>query len=149
MNTHSIRAIFFLAALCLFSGCHPSAVGADMSHLNGYWEIEQVVADDGREKHFTGSMSYDFVQFKDSAGIRKKVVPQFDGSFLVNDRADSVRMKHIDGKIYLVFKNEFSEWREELRELSSQKMVLLNADNKAYHYKKTGPMQFSDGKEAQ
>jgi len=144
-----IHALGCAVLLVITSACGSRTEFSEISDLNGYWEIEQVIADDGREKNYTGSMSYDFMQFTDSTGFRKKVVPQFDGSFLVNDRADSVRLKQIDGKLFLVFKNEFSEWKEELQTLSDQKMVLLNAEDKEYHYKKTGPMQFTDGEKAE
>ena len=80
-------------------------------------------------------------------GIRKKVMPQLDGTFLVNDAYENVTVRFKDDKTYIDYSTPFTKWSEELITLKDDELVLLNAEKKEYHYKKTGPINLlGDGK---
>ncbi|MDI6045908.1 hypothetical protein [Flavobacterium yafengii] len=143
-NTFSILFIAFL-----FVGCQQKIKPADISKINGYWEIEKVVFDAGKDKNYGMNESYDFFRIDNNKGIRKKVMPQLDGTFLVNDVYESVTVRFADDKVFLDYSTPYMKWSEELIALSAEELVLLNKEKIEYHYKKTTPINLlGDGKTA-
>ena len=132
----------------LFVACQQKITPADVSKINGYWEIEKVVFDQGKDKDYGMNESYDYFQIgKNNSGTRKKVMPQLDGTFLVNNTYENVTIRFADDKAFLDYSTPFTKWSEELISLSEDKMVLKNPEKKEYHYKKTGPINLlGDGK---
>ena len=79
---------------------------------------------------------------------RKKVKPQFDGSFIVNDSYEKVSVRLDKEQMFLDYSTDFSKWTEEVVVLTEEELVVKNAENKEYHYKKTGPINLTgNGKE--
>jgi hypothetical protein len=79
---------------------------------------------------------YDYFEIKNNKGIRKKVRPQLDGTFLVNDAFENVTVRFADDKVFLDYATPFMKWSEEVIALSAEELVLLNKDKMEYHYKK-------------
>ena len=128
----------------LFLGCQQKIEPTDISKINGYWEIEKVVFDKGEDKDYKMNESYDFFEIdKNNMGIRKKVMPQLDGTFLVNDAYENVTVRFKDGKGFLDYSTPYSKWSEELIALSDKELVLRNEEKNEYHYKKTGPLNLT------
>jgi hypothetical protein len=121
----------------LFVACKQKIQPSDIAKINGYWEIEKVVFDKGDDKDYTMNETYDFFEIKDNKGFRKKVMPQLDGTFLVNDTQEAVTVRFVDDQVYLDYKTPFMKWSEEILQLSDTELVVVNADKKEYHYKKT------------
>ncbi|MFV5685350.1 hypothetical protein ACM55I_07870 [Flavobacterium sp. GB2R13] len=142
-NTFSILfiALFFVA-------CQQKIKPDDVTKLNGYWEIEKVTFEKEKDKDYSINESYDYFKInKNNKGIRKKVMPQLDGTFLVNDAYENVTVRFKDDKTYIDYSTPFTKWSEELITLKDNELVLLNAEKKEYHYKKTGPINLlGDGK---
>ena len=116
--------------------------------LNGYWEIKKVILADGSEKDYKINMTYDFFKIdKDYKGFRKKVSPQLDGKFLADDSSEALEVIDKDGKIVLNYKTDYATWKEELKSISDEKMVVLNQQNIEYHYKKATPINLIDDEE--
>lgn len=134
----------------LFVGCQQKINRTELTNINGYWEIEKVVFEKGEDKNYGINESYDYFQIgKNNGGTRKKVMPQLDGTFLVNDDYENVKIRFADDKVYLDYSTPFTQWSEELLAISKDKMVLKNKEEKEYHYKKTGPINLlGDGKKA-
>jgi hypothetical protein len=129
----------------LFVGCQQKIESADVAKLNGYWEIEKVVFDKGEDRDYGMNESYDFFKIEaDNNGIRQKVMPQLDGTFLTNDLHEKVKVRFKDGKAFLDYSTPYTKWTEELIALTDEKLVLLNAEKKEYHYKKAGPINITD-----
>lgn len=144
------KALSILLLLLVFSSCQKKITDSDISKINGYWEIEKVVFADGNDKQYTVNEVYDFFEVKDNKGIRKKVMPQLDGTFLVNDTYETIAIKAKDGKYFINCSTEFAKWQEEILKLNDQELVLLNPSKKEYHYKRAAPINLtSDGKKAQ
>ena len=123
----------------LFISCQQKIVPSDIAKINGYWEIEKVVFDEGKDKDYTINESYDFFQIDSkNNGFRKKVMPQLDGTFIVNDTYESLKVRFEDDKAYLDYITPYAKWSEELVSISKDKMVFKNTENKEYHYKKAG-----------
>lgn len=131
----------------LFVSCKQEIKPADIAKLNGYWEIEKVVFDKGEDKDYGMNESFDFFEIKNNKGIRKKVMPQFDGTFLTSDSFENVSVRFKDDMVFLDYKTDYAKWSEELISISDKELVVKNQENKEYHYKKAGPINLlNDGK---
>ena len=120
----------------------------DVKKLNGYWEIEKVILADGSEKDYSINTTYDYFSIKDDfKGFRKKVQPQLDGKFLADNSEEALEITEKDSKIYLNYKTDYATWKEELKSISDDKMVILNQQNIEYHYKKATPINLLNGEE--
>lgn len=141
-----MKKVFQILVFSLFFvGCKQKIQSTDIAKINGYWEIEKVVFDDGKDKDYKINESYDFFEIgKNNEGIRKKVMPQLDGTFLVNDTYEQVKVRFDGDKVFLDYKTDYAKWSEELLTLSDKELVLENAEKATYHYKKTGPINLTD-----
>lgn len=138
----------FLLVSFFFISCQQTIKPEDISKINGYWEIEKVVFDEGEDKEYVVNESYDYFQFdNNNKGFRKKVMPQLNGTFMVNDTYENARVRFEGDKVYLDYSTDYAKWSEELIAVSDQELVFKNADKKEYHYKKAEPLNiFGDGK---
>lgn len=127
----------------LFVGCQQKIQPTDIIKLNGYWEIEKVVFDKGEDKDYKMNESFDYFNITNNKGIRKKVMPQLNGTFLVNDAFEKVAIRFEKDKVYLDYATDYAKWSEELITLTDEELVLKNEEKKEYHYKKTGPINLT------
>ena len=143
-----ILVITFIALLTL--SCQSKVASTDLPKINGYWEIEKVVFDDGNQKEYSINETFDYFEIKNNKGIRKKVKPQLDGTFLVNDTFETIEIKEEDDKYFLHCSTDFSKWKEEIVSLTDQELVLLNPSKKEYYYKRATPINIiPNGKKTQ
>ena len=136
-----------IAFLFILSACHQKVTTQDISKLNGYWEIEKVTFFDGAKKKYTYNESFDYFQIKGNKGFRKKVMPQLDGRFLVNNQFEKIEITFEKGIAYINYKTPYAKWKEEIETISNEKLILINAAKAEYHYKKAAPINIlGDGK---
>jgi phage anti-repressor protein len=141
------NTFIILALSLLFVSCKQEIKPTDIAKLNGYWEIEKVVFDKGEQKDYGVNESFDFFEIKNNKGIRKKVMPQFDGTFLTSDSFENVSVRFRDNQVFLDYKTDYAKWSEELISISDKELVVKNQEKKEYHYKKAGPINLlNDGK---
>ena len=139
-----LRAII-VPLLFLFIACKQNITATDITKLNGYWEIEKVVFPEGDDKEYKINETFDYFKIdKNNTGFRKKVMPQLDGTFLANDDFERVKVVFNADKVYIEYTTQYAKWKEELKIISDDKMVLVNSKNVAYHYKKTAPINLLD-----
>ena len=139
------KSICILFVSLLFVACQQKIKKEDVAKINGYWEIEKVAFKDGEDKDYKINETYDYFEIgKDFVGIRKKVMPQLDGTFIVNDTYENVRIRFADDKVYFDYSTEFAKWTEELVELNNEKLAFRNSENKEYFYKKAAPINIVD-----
>ena len=142
-----MKTVYALLFLILLTSCSQEISQKDIAKLNGYWEIEKVILADGNEKEYTINDTYDYFQIKGNAGFRKKVAPQLDGRFLVNDVSEEVKIIFDNKKVYLKYATPYAKWKEELKSLTDEEMVIETPAKAEYHYKKTAPINLlGDGK---
>lgn len=135
------KIVLLVFASLLFMACKKEVKPGDISKINGYWEIEKVNLPDGNEKNYKINETIDYFEVKNDSGFRKKVTPQFDGKYLVNDESEKVKVIYEDEKVFLRYATSYSEWKEEVMEVSDEKLVLKNEAKIEYEYKR--PIPFS------
>lgn len=123
--------------------CQHKIQPEEVSKLNGYWEIEKVTFDKGDNKEYKVNESFDYFEITNNKGIRKKVMPQFDGTFMVNGTYENVVVRFDNEQVFLDYSTPYSKWSEEIIELSDKELVVKNAEKKEYHYKKAGPINLT------
>ncbi|RWX02575.1 lipocalin-like domain-containing protein [Flavobacterium cerinum] len=133
------KTILLLFVSIVALSCGNSISEADLAKLNGYWEIETAVMPDGSEKEYKINTTIDFFELKGKTGFRKKVMPQFDGSYRMNDLSEKISIVQDSGKTYVSYVTDYAKWKEEIVELNDKKLVLKNNHDMEYHYKKPEP----------
>jgi hypothetical protein len=132
---------FALILSVMFMGCKHEIKPADIAKINGYWEIEKVILPDGESKDYAINETIDFFSIHDNAGFRKKITPELNGKYLEYGNQEKVEVVFEDDKAFLSYATKMMKWKEEIMEVTDQSLVLKNASNIEYHYKK--PVPFS------
>ncbi|MFS4469347.1 hypothetical protein [Maribacter sp. 2210JD10-5] len=132
---------FFLVILMM--SCSSDVSKEDLSLLNGYWEIERVTFPDGNEKEYKANLNIDFIKIDSLTGYRKKVNPKFNGSFETSDDAELFNIIQEEDIFFIHYKNNLSEWKEELLTLSQREFSIKNEANVIYHYKRYEPINLN------
>lgn len=136
-----MKRILLLIVLVSALSCKQKITEADLSNLNGYWEIEKVELPDGDKKEYKVNETIDFFKIEANKGFRKKVMPQLDGTYLTNDIQEDVVVIVKDGDASLQYKTTYASWKEEIIELTKDKLVVKNQQEIEYYYKR--PAKFS------
>lgn len=124
----------------LITGCNKQDPGEQLSHLNGYWEIERVEFSKDSIREFRISENVDYIEVEDGSGFRKKVRPEFDGTYTVTNDAEKVLAKIEKGKLNLYYTTPFDSWKETVVKAKEDKLSLKNDRGIIYHYKRFTPL---------
>jgi hypothetical protein len=142
------KTVCIIVAFLALVSCSQKVVQADLAKINGYWEVEKVVFDSIDDKEYRMNEVYDYFKIVNNKGIRKKVMPQLDGTFLVNDVEEKVAVRYEDNRVFIDYTTPYMKWSEEIMVLTNEELVLLNKDKTEYHYKRATAINLmGDGKE--
>ena len=121
------KYLIFLLLAALFS-CKEDI--KDMQQLNGYWEIEKVVFENGEIKEYSINETVEhFVINEDLSGSRNKVRPLLDGSFITVTKDEQIEVKKENNSWVVYYETEFSNWKETIKKLDQDHLELLNEEN--------------------
>ncbi len=130
-----MRKIIHIIALLSFISCNRANPEEYKQYINGYWEIERVVLPDGTKKEYNFNQSVDFFEVKDSIGIRKKVQPKLDGSFIVTKDSELFTLEVQNDSLRMYYKTPLSEWKETVISAKENQIIIKNEDGNMYFYK--------------
>jgi hypothetical protein len=133
------KLVFIFLALATMAGCKKRFEGNSYTKLNGYWEIEKVILPDGTEKDYGANPTIDYFEVKDTAGFRKKAMPQFDGTYRANDLSESFTIQRRGDSVVLHYTTPYAQWDETLLSADDKELVVRNQHSIEYHYKKPEP----------
>ncbi len=137
------KSLFF-GLIFLLVGCSDKVSKQSIPQLNGYWEIKKVIFPDGNSKDYKVSTTIDFIQLEGMKGFRKKVQPQFDGTYDTSDDAELFVIKELDDVFQILYKTEFSEWSETLVNLHPNTFSVINEDGIRYNYQRYEPLKVDE-----
>ena len=135
------KIIVFAVSFLALTSCNQLITDKDISKINGYWEIEKVILSDGAKKEYKVNETIDFFQIKNNIGFRKKVTPQLDGTYLVNNQKEKVLISIKDKIYFLNYSTNYTKFKEQIIKIQDSILILKNDQNVEYHYKK--PIPFS------
>ena len=129
------KILFFLFGIVLL-GCQKNNPEEQLEHLTGYWEIDRVEISEDSVINYKINATVDYMEFDGNKGFRKKVKPQFDGSFKTSDNKEEISAKIENDSLRLYYKTPFDEWKETVISAEEKKFSVLNRDGKIYYYTK-------------
>lgn len=131
-----VYPLLFSCLLLLMFSCKQENPEEIISHISGYWEIEEVTSAEGERKEFTINMLVDYIEINDNEGFRKKVAPQLDGTFNITDDAEKIKVKTENNQVQLLYSTPFDEWTETVVKADKNQLVLKNETGTVYTYKR-------------
>ncbi|MCM4168991.1 hypothetical protein KCTC52924_00245 [Arenibacter antarcticus] len=135
-----MKSLKFLLVFLVISACNQKVTWDQIPNLNGYWEIEKVTFPDGSEKKYTVNTSIDYIELNDKQGFRKKVQPTLSGTYDTSDDAEAFTLLEKGDNIGMYYKNELSEWEEEITTIGQNSFSVTNKEQITYHYKRFEPI---------
>ncbi|MDH7444261.1 hypothetical protein [Aquimarina sp. 2201CG14-23] len=128
------KKIIYISVFLLVSCSKPNPEEY-IKHINGYWGIEKVITSEGVEKLYNYSQSVDFFEVHDLKGVRKKVKPQLDGSFITTRDSKTFSLKIENDSLRMYYKTPFATWKETLISAKENQMIIKNKAGNLYFYK--------------
>ena len=110
-------------------------------HITGYWEISEVILNDGTKKQYKINETIDYIEItNDSIGIRKKLKPNFNGTYETSKDIEKFVFKIENDSLNLYYKTPFSSWKETILKASEDKLQIINQNKVLYLYKRYTPI---------
>lgn len=132
--------MLFLFSTFLVISCGKQAPEEQIEHLTGYWEIDKVEFSKDSVKQYRYNETVDYFELEDGEGFRKKVRPQFDGSYQVTGDAEKVIAKVENDSLNLYYSTPYNSWKEYVLKAEEDEMSIVNPEGIIYHYKKFTPL---------
>ncbi|QNJ98393.1 lipocalin-like domain-containing protein [Constantimarinum furrinae] len=107
-----------------------------LEHLSGYWEIHHVTMPDGTKKDFSINTTIDYIEIEGNMGVRTKLNPQFDGTFITTNTAEAFSIKIENDSLRLYYQTPFASWKETVIKAKDSLLEVLNHEGKRYTYHK-------------
>lgn len=113
-----------------------------LTHLNGYWEIEEVTLENGTKKQYQFSETIDYISINDSLkGFRKKLKPGINDTYFTSDDAEAITLKIEDNQLNIYYKTAYAEWKETVLDASEKHLKVMNENKDVYLYKRYTPIR--------
>jgi len=136
-----LKKIIALLLLMVVFGCTDN-LEDNISYMNGYWEIKEVTLPDGSKREYTFSETIDFFEVNDSLiGFRKKMKPNFDGTFSTSEDAEALQIKIENDSLNIYYSTPYAKWKETILDVSEDQIVIQNQAKLRYTYKRYEPLE--------
>ncbi|UYW00423.1 hypothetical protein K5I29_07595 [Flavobacterium agricola] len=139
-----MKNIFYtLFPALVLVACTTKPAKADLKNLSGDWEIAQAKMPDGQVIEYGINMTIDYFEIDSvglNKGIRKKFMPQFDGTRLTNGIEERFVVIDSIGSLFLKYNTDYTTWIEEVIEISPTEFAVKNENDIIYRYKKFVPI---------
>ena len=138
-----MKRILYLSIFFLIFNCSndPEAM---IPHLNGYWEIEKVILENGQKRDYTVNLTVDYISVNDSLkGFRKKLKPNLNGGFETSDDAENLEVTTEGNTLIIHYKTPYSNWTESILKANEKELHVKNDQNTTYIYKRYQPLNLN------
>lgn len=139
-----MRYLVSIIVVFIFFGCSSKVIEEDLIQLNGYWEIERVTFADGQTKDFIINPNIDYIQLENLKGFRKKMQPKFNGSYTTSNDTEFFTIENNNESFEFHYKNEMSEWSEQIISITKDRFSVINQDTLTYMYKRFQPINATE-----
>jgi len=129
---HSISVII---SLIILIGCAPNPE-QNIEQLNGYWQITQVEKNNKLVKEYTISAAVDYFKIEgDLSGFKKKVMPTFQGTYIVTQHHTPFSLKLENDSLNIYYINDVATIKETILKISKTELIIADANGFIYTYK--------------
>lgn len=134
------QAILLLIVLTTFSCAKPDP-NSFIPHLEGYWEIDEVVLADGKKHTYNFNDTVDFWEVSDSlTGFRKKLQPRIGGTYETSDDQEYFVLRVENDSLNVYYKTDYAQWKETILKATESSLLIQNKDKIKYLYKRYEPI---------
>jgi len=134
------KYLIYILGILLFNSCSKNPE-TFVEHLEGYWEIEEVILANGSKKSYTYNDTVDYIEISDSlAGFRKKLKPLFDGTFETSKNSEQFTIKIENDSLNLYYKTPFDTWKETILLATKDQIKVINKNKAVFLYKRFIPI---------
>lgn len=134
-----IRTLTSLFFVLIFTGCNTSTTEEDIDNLNGYWEIKRVEKEAENPREYSFNQMVDYIEIEGQQGLRRKVRPQLDGSYIASEDTELFTVIIEGDSINMYYQTPFSSWKETLISSSEDEIEILNQYGIKYTYQRFTP----------
>ncbi|TXE05788.1 hypothetical protein ES711_14565 [Gelidibacter salicanalis] len=135
-----MKKIILCSILVLVMSCSNNPEGF-VTHVSGYWEIDEVTLADGSKREYTYNDTVDYFSVTDSlTGFRKKLKPSFDGTYTTSDDAESLTLKLENDSLNIYYSTPYANWKETVIKATEDQLLIVNEQNVRYLYKRFEPI---------
>lgn len=135
-----MKKFILYASLTLFLACGKNPENF-IPHLNGYWEIEEVIMADGCKREYTYNDTVDFLSISDSLeGFRKKMKPSFNGTYTTSDDSEELKLIIENDSLHIYYTTPYANWKETVLDATDDKLLIINDQKIKYLYKRFEPI---------
>lgn len=134
----------FLISSIIIVSCSKPDPNKMKNHLNGYWEITEVKIPGGETKDYKATIILDYIEIEKDSGIRTKVTPRLEGTFLNNGVGENFVIKVENDSLNLYYTTPYATWKETVLKAEDSTLVIKNSEDKVYTYKKFKPFDISE-----
>ena len=124
-----------LVIVLLAMGCK-SNPDKHIEFIEGYWEIESVYKDNQLLRTFKINSGIDYFKINtDLKGFRKKLKPNFSGTFETSKDVLNFKIEIQNNDLFLNYIDNATSFREEVLEVNKEKLVIKSNSGLVYNYK--------------
>jgi hypothetical protein len=134
---------FLILSLLLCFSCCSKIKKDEISHLNGYWEIKEVIFKDGTKKEYSVNTTIDFIKLDSLIGYRKKVDPKFNGTYETSNDAEPLTIRISNDSIFMSYNKDSNTWEELILSLSNKNFSVINDQGITYKYERFEPININ------
>jgi hypothetical protein len=138
-----VKKVLFLTTLFFF-GCKPHPVDY-IEFINGYWEIENVYKNGKLLKEFKISQEIDYFRINnDLSGFRKKLKPNFNGSYTTSKDQLNFKLEiKFNKRLIIVYEDNNTIFVEEITKVNKTNLSIKNDKGMVYNYKFYKPLELN------
>jgi hypothetical protein len=138
-----VKKVLFLTTLFFF-GCKPHPVDY-IEFINGYWEIENVYKNGKLLKEFKISQEIDYFRIdNDLSGFRKKLKPNFNGSYTTSKDQLNFKLEiKFNKRLIIVYEDNNTIFVEEITKVNKTNLSIKNDKGMVYNYKVYKPLELN------
>lgn len=138
-----MKKVLLLTTLFFF-GCKPHPVDY-IELINGYWEIENVYKNGKLLKEFKISQEIDYFRINsDLSGFRKKLKPNFNGSYTTSKDQLNFKLEiKFNKRLIIVYEDNNTIFVEEITKVNKTNLSIKNDKGMVYNYKPYKPLELN------
>ena len=131
-----MKYLYFILIPIIFFSCSPNPE-TFIPHINGYWEIDKVMAHNGKNRDYNYNDTIDYFELNDSLiGFRKKLKPNFVGTFETSKDAENIKVILENDSLNIYYTTAFASWKETILLATNEQLKIINQNKDVYLYKR-------------
>ncbi|WP_299118116.1 hypothetical protein [uncultured Winogradskyella sp.] len=131
--------VLFVFTVLMSCAQEPESI---LEHVNGYWEIDEVIFTDGNKKEYKYNDTIDYIRINDSLqGFRKKLKPGFNSKYVTSKDAEGITVKIESDSLNFYYKTPYASWKETVLSADKNSLKVINDRETIYLYKRYQPIE--------